>query len=324
MSRIIPTLPVPMHPTHSILDSTKIKAYMECPRQFFYEYVLGWRSIRPNNHLVFGKALHIALEHLLLNNYSPTVALEAYELFLSTYREVFPKETDEIYLPKTPERFLYLLKQYIHEYSDDLQKYEVYKTELGGTIFLSPDHEVVWKMDSILYKKQTGLYSSLEHKSTQSNFIPKSYALDFAMGPQVGTYTHVLNSLLNPTDVDCVEINCLCFKRTKEPSFILERFPIHMSDTQMYVWLENMKSIIDEIYNDYNNLSLASPSDPSLKPFRCNGLSCSNWGRVCQYNDLCTSWPNPLQHLHQRPISMGIDFWNPLEEELREVYTGLK
>ena len=89
-------LPIPSSPTHRIVDGSKLKRFMECPRAFFYEYLLGWRSERPNNHLVFGTAFHEALEHILLNGYTRAIADDAFEKFLTSYRTVFEPHTDEL------------------------------------------------------------------------------------------------------------------------------------------------------------------------------------------------------------------------------------
>ena len=83
-----------------VLDSTKIKAYLECPRKFFYEYVVGWRSIEPNIHLEFGKAWHLAMEHLLVKGYEDEELVQAYTLFHNHYRKYFPEVMDDVYAPK--------------------------------------------------------------------------------------------------------------------------------------------------------------------------------------------------------------------------------
>lgn len=318
---IVPTLPVPSNPSHSILDATKIQSYQECPRRFFFEYVLGWRSSRPSNHLVFGQAVHRALEHIILNGYTAKAVVEAYDLFMNCYRAKFPESTDEIFSPKTPARFLDMITMYCNKYRDDLEIYEVYKTELGGTISLGPDHKMAWKMDTIMYNRERQNYFSLEHKTSSGNYIPQNYAVQFEMGIQAGTYTHVLNSLFPPEDVYGVIINCMCFKKTVQPQYLLERFPIPMSNVQMYNWVENTKAWIDQIYTDYAALANVQPDQPHMKCFRQNGKSCTNWSRVCEFYNLCTSWNNPVAHQKEIPMSMEISFWNPLEEELREVLT---
>ena len=69
--------PVPVSDCWSVLDPSKIKTFKQCPRQFFYEHVLGWRSKEPNLHLVFGEAWHQALEHLFNNGMSSNKIAEA-------------------------------------------------------------------------------------------------------------------------------------------------------------------------------------------------------------------------------------------------------
>jgi hypothetical protein len=304
-----------------VLDSTKLQNFQDCPRMFFYEYVYGWRSARPNNHLHFGKAVHLALEHIIRHGYRVEVVMEALDLFNDEYRAMFPESTDPIFSPKTPGRFFDLLILYLRKYADDLDKYEVYKTEFGGTVHLSPTHVLAFKMDTILQDRETGLYCSLEHKTKGGNYIPDSYRYEHEMGIQCGTYTHVLNSLFPPAEVSGVIINCLCFKKTKQPDYILERFPIQLSNSQMYVWLENTKNWMDKIHTEFKRLAESSPSDPIMKCFPLNGRNCTNWGRSCFYIDLCKSWQNPIQHQDRMPVDMQVEFWNPLEEDLREVLT---
>lgn len=246
--------------------------------------------------------------------------MTAMEMFNSEYRSKFPDTTDEIFTPKTPQRFFDMMILYLKEYYNDHSRYDVYKTEIGGTIMLSDVHKMAFKMDTILYDKAKRKYFSLEHK-TKGGYINDIYIYDFLLSTQVGTYTHVLNCLFNPDDVDGVMINCLCLKKTKAPSFDFRRFPAFLSNSQMLVWMENTKMWLDEIEKNFEILSNTSHDDPIMKCFPLNGRSCTSWNRICQYHDLCTSWQNPTRHESQIPLDMEINFWNPLEEDLTEVMT---
>ena len=315
------SLPVLYHPSMDILDSTKLQTYQSCPRLFFYEYILGWRSSRPNNHLHFGKCLHLALEHIIMNDYTTDSVVEALDLFNEEYRMEFPEATDDIYKPKIPKNFFDCLIKYIKQYSDDPIIYEVYKTEFGGTISLDDSHKLAFKMDTVLRKRSTGKYCSLEHKSKGGNYIGDNYIFEHLMGIQCGTYTHVLNTLVPPEDVEGVIINCLCFKKTKIPDYILQRFPIHLNNSQMYSWLLNTISWMDRIYSDFQHLSATRVEDDVMTAFPRNGRSCCNWGRTCAFLDLCLHVNNPLQIQNRIPVDMKVEFWNPLEEDLRETLT---
>lgn len=319
---ILPLLPIPHHPSQEVLDSTKLQGYQDCPRRFFYEYLLGWRNARPNNHLHFGKAVHLAFEHIIREGYTGDSVIKALEIFNTEYRGAFPPETDPIFTPKTPDRFFDLLIEYLKKYADDPLRYEVYKTEFGGTISLSPTHELAFKMDTILFDRETQLYTSLEHKTKGSNYISDNYPIEHEMGIQCGTYTHVLNCLFPPEEVGGVIINCLCFKKTKKPEFILQRFPIMLSNNQMNIWLENTIAWMDRIYLDLIRLSETKESADVMTAFPCNGRNCTNYNSTCPYILMCRNWANPLQHLHQMPVDCVVDLWNPLlEEGLREILT---
>lgn len=319
-------LPIPYHPSQDILDSTKIQAYQSCPRMFFYEYMLGWRSAYPSNHLHFGKCVHLAMEHIILHEYSGKSVIEALEIFNNEYRHLFPESTDAIYSPKTPGRFFDCLLMYLKQWSTDKGQYEVYKTEFGGTVSLGENYKVAFKMDTILRDRYSGLYCSLEHKTAGGNYVNSNYDLQHEMGIQCGTYTHVLNCIFPPEQVSGVIINLLQFKKTKDHlyksvDFILQRFPINLSNARMYDWMENTKEWIDKIEADKRTLLVSSDSDDRLRCFSKNGRSCTNYNRACTYVDLCRAWSNPLQHLDRMPNDLKIDFWNPLEEDLREVMT---
>lgn len=43
-------------------DSTSLGLFKECPRKYYYEIILGWRSPGMNVHLTFGLGYHAALE----------------------------------------------------------------------------------------------------------------------------------------------------------------------------------------------------------------------------------------------------------------------
>jgi len=275
------TLPVPYHPSMDVQDSTKIQCYQDCPRMYFYEYVLGWRSARPNNHLHFGKAVHLAMEHIILNGYRTESVIEALDIFNNEYRQAFPESTDTIFSPKTPGRFFDMLILYLRKYSNDLTRYKVYKTEFGGTVSLGGDYSIAFKMDTVLQDLETGLFCSLEHKTKGGNYIDANYVYEHMMNIQCGTYTHVLNCLFPPQEVSGIIINCMCFKKTKVPEYILQRFPINLSNAQMYVWMENVKNWLDLIQSDFERLSVSHSGQDILKAFPLNGRNCCNWGRTC-------------------------------------------
>ena len=149
--------PVPVSPTWGIQDGSKIKAYQECARKYFYEYVLGWRSTYPSNHLIFGSAWHEALAHLYDNGFTAEDANVAFrDLFLPYYRQFIDPGDDDLYHPKTPERALLALAYYAAVHRHDLSENDILEydgkklIEIGGQVSISNEYTVAFKQDTIM------------------------------------------------------------------------------------------------------------------------------------------------------------------------------
>ena len=182
------------HETWSVIDSTKIQTALDCERKFFYNYILGWQSTAPNNHLVFGSAWHVAMEHMLLHGYEAHHVKDAYNKFLEEYRKDFDKDTDDQFAPKDPDNALSALVGYAVEHEDDHEKYEVLFTETSGTVLLTEDDIIYFKTDSILReRKGERRYLSMEHKT--GSRTGRVWEDQWLLKTQVGTYNHVLNCM---------------------------------------------------------------------------------------------------------------------------------
>jgi hypothetical protein len=323
---------IPFDSSWNVVDSTKVKTLVSCPRRYFYEYVLGWRPDVPSNHLVFGSSVHLALEYLLLHDYSQASVLAAYDLFLSDYRKTFGPEMDDVYAPKTPQNFFAVLGKYAQEYRRDLVDYDVLYTEIAGTISVDDGVDLAFRMDSVNRHKRTGLVGSWEHKTASSTYF---WAEQWPLSVQVGTYTHVLNCLFPAEEVDCVEMNALVLLNRKRnwdellttgknvkylPPYEFLRCKVPRSNEQMAVWHWNLLYYLTQLQHYFELLASASDSDTILTTFPMRTDSCTTYGKLCPYYDFCCAWPNPLQRCQEPPIGLAIDFWNPLEKEAKHEF----
>lgn len=309
-------LPIPDKPTHHIIDSSKLNCYMECPRKFFYEYMLGWRSERPNNHLVFGTAWHEAMEYLLLNDYSHNSILAAFAAFEKNYRQTLSDpENDEVFWPKTPDRAFECLAEYATRYHDDLSKFEVLFTEIAFTVQMDETRFLYGRMDSVLRRKADNLICSLEHKTGSSL---KRWAEQFHMCMQGGTYSHALMCLYGFDRVGPIIFNGSIFKKTKgtrgATKFDFHREPVKKSKAQMQVWHTNTLYWMDQLEREYQLLEQSSANDDVMIAFPLNTTNCTKWFG-CQNKDFCNSWKNPLAKCFQPPLGMIEDHWDPTAED---------
>lgn len=311
MSLLDQRFPIPYHPTWEILDPSKIQTFLDCERQFFYQYILGWKQDRMDNHLHFGISWHKAMEFLLRHGYDQKNIMGAYLAFEKEYRKVFPKDTDYLMNQKTPDRALQALVEYATKYRADLDDYEVLFTEVGGTVPLFGDLVLYYRMDSILRERRTKLIVSLEHKTAGSEW---NWDIQWPLSIQVGTYTHALYCFFPPEEVKGVIINGAVFKKTKAPSFAFPRAPVYKTQEQMQGWLQHTQLRAKQVLTEYEILSSCSADDLVLDAFPLRPVSCTKYFG-CPYHAFCTAWQNPLQHCEDVPMGFIQEFWDPRKDE---------
>jgi len=310
MIQIPVTLPVPKHPTMEIVDSSKIQAFQDCPRGFFFSYVLGLRPDRPNVHLDFGSAWHDAMEEMLLRKkYDETAIAFAYRRFLNTYREAFPDPvTDPDNAPKNPEYAFNALRQYAEMYRSD--NFNVLYTETAGMVPISEKRKLVVKLDSIVEDLNDGKINSMEHKTTGYNSSSWREKWNYML--QIESYTHLLYSLYPEDQVGKVIINGACFTKTR--GFDGIRIPVYKSKKQMAAFLWNVNHWIDMIEWNYQQLAETKPEDPVMPAFPINCSSCSKYG--CRMGGICSTFPNPIRFAEEGIAGYKVDFWDPLRGNL--------
>lgn len=311
-----------LNPATKIIDSSKIKDFIMCERYYFFRHILGWEPDAPNNHLSFGSAWHEAMEHLLLNGYTPKSIMDAHEKLLIRYREDFGPETDEWYAPKTPDNALIVLIEYCKRYLAD--KFKVHYTEISGKVMLDERRHIYFKMDSICESPE-GLIFSLEHKTGSSDYM---WELQWPLAVQPGVYSHVLYCLYPVEKVGGIYMNAAFFKKAKkgweqaregkpltvQPPYDFLRYPVRKTPDQMNAWHTNLCHHLDMLEWNMERLADCSDSDAVLNAFHCRADNCNHYGRVCEFHDFCSTWSNPLRKAHTPPIGYNERFWDPTVE----------
>lgn len=303
---------VPYHKTWDIHDSTKLNTFLECPRKYFYEYVLGWRPEGTSHDLVFGEAWHRAMECLLERGYTSDAIKEGFDRFLEYYHEHYPAGTGQEYFPKTPEKALEALVLYVAQYGDDLRKYEVLYTEVGGSVPIIDGASITFRFDALMRDKTTEEFFVLEHKTTKR--AGRTWVDQWALSIQVGTYTHALYCLYGHSKVYGVRVNGAVFK--KESEFI--RVPVKKTYNSMRVWYNTVQDTILRIIGEFEDLSESKVHGQVLSAFPLNPTACTKyWG--CPYFDLCVSWANPLRHCAEVPMGYEEFRWDPSDREAKTI-----
>jgi len=303
--------------SQNVIDSSKIVDYMRCPRYFFFRHILGWRTESPNNHLVFGTAWHLAMEHLLLHGYGDKAIIDAFNLFLEEYRKTFTSETDELFAPKTPDNAFLVLAKYAQHYDGELEDLDVLYTEIAGSVAVDETHSLAFRMDSIIRNNVTGRVFSREHKTGSRLWM---WDEQWLLGIQPATYSHVLYCLYPRDEVDCVEMNgCFFIKRKKDP-YDFHRYEVRKRKDQMQVWMDTVRYYLWEIDREYEMLEDYDETQEVLPVFPMRPTNCIDYGRVCEYQDFCLAWSNPLRRMYEPPIGFVKEYWDPMEREAKHKF----
>lgn len=293
-------------PSWKIIDATKLKAFSECPRSYFYEYILGWRSENPSIHLEFGTAWHLAMEYLLTHDYSAQSVQAAWALLNTHYRKYFPPHMDEVNAPKNPANALTALMDYCTKYKDDWRDQKVLYTEIAGTVMMDETRLIHFRMDSIIEKG--GMVGSREHKTGST--LSRQWIDQWSLAIQTWVYNHVLYSMFPKDKVSGVEINGT-FLQKKENKY--QRVPARRSLPMMQVGYWDALHWFFEIEREMGRLEECNESDPILFCFPQNPSHCTSYFG-CRYMDYCMAWPNPLQKCDQVPLGLKIEYWNPAND----------
>jgi len=308
--------PIPYNPLWNRVDPSKVEVWLSCPRLYFFQHVLGWKTTKPNNHLAFGTAMHLALEHMLNNKdrgYGRDVIIEAFDAFLTSYRsEGFSEEADELYTPKTPANMLQALIYYAGRWEKEDKNLDVLYTEVSGSVPISSNRSITYKIDAIVQDQRTGNIFTLEHKS--GSRITRQWEDKWALHNQPCAYTHVLYSLFDPKLVKGVKINGIHFIKRKTNPVEFIRLPCWKRPSQMGAWLWEINNIFDEMKFEFIRFSKCSPDDSILKAFPKNPESCTKYFG-CPFHDFCCAWSNPLSRADEVPHGYEVSHWDPMAVE---------
>lgn len=312
---IAPVNMIEPHETWNIIDSTKLETFKECPRMFFYKYVLGWEPEFTSHDLVFGQAWHIAMEYLLLHGYGMEQVINAHELFATHYERHFPIEVQGDLEPKSSAGALLALTHYAARYGAEDSLLRVHYTEIAGTISVLKGRILHFRMDTVAEDQQHGVFS-LEHKTTKT--LERTFVDKWSLHNQPNLYTHVLYCLFPTDSVYGVIINGTALykqgPRTKKPPAEFKRVPCRRTPEMMNVWIHNLDRWLDDLYDEYNRLMSTEDSADFMSAFKQNDASCTHyWG--CQYHDFCIGWANPVQYCNDVPSGFVKRYWDPSNPE---------
>lgn len=321
-----------LNPKVWVIDSTKMGTYMDCPRKFLFEHVLGWSTEEPSYHLTFGIAWHEAMEVLINSRkdrdkpgYDSDVVPAAFDAFMASFRERCEERNDELYAPKTPDNAARALDQYIrHFYQDNFKPIYV---EISGSVPVSAGRHgslpFFYRIDAVV-EDARGTYF-MEHKTSSRGGV--TWQAEWVQALQPGLYMHVLRAIGLENAFGVINgaflRNAPKLKKNGEPyagsrdnEFL--RVIIKKSNSQMHEWFLTLEHWLERLFDDLEKLAYTPEhhvlDQEVLVTFPKQPRSCTKYG-ICPYFDICTASPNPVawESAHQLPTGYVHRFWDPRE-----------
>lgn len=256
------------------LSHSRARKFLSCPRSFQYLYVLGREGRDTAPELSYGNAWHALMEARWKGLPTPRVYDPAAKL---------GKHEEQVLLTS--------LAQYNELYP---MTQDVIECEVEHDIELIPGHNLRCRFDALV--RDNGRVYLVEHKTTSSDIGPGSYYWErLALDQQVSWYYLAAQSL--GYDVAGVIYDVLrkpalrkgkneaqfsftsrcCEAITSEPSKYFARETVTRTKGDLEKAKENFAAIVDMI-----NLG-AYPQNPS---------SCFQFGRRCEYHEVCVGCAN--------------------------------
>jgi len=305
------------------LDSSKMGDYMRCPRYYFYRHVVGWQQAWPNLDLIFGEAWHILREHMIIHGDTRESIEAGMVKFIDCYRKSFSELTDLDHQAKSPGNALLAVMEYRQEYGEFGKEFKLLHingkpaTEIYGTVPISNDRVIHFKIDAILQRVRDNMLVIMDHK-TSGNDNPV-YDAVWNVCNQFSIYYHAANCMagmfdMTPNDIYGLIVDKAILRKPKAEKgkgnkFI--RIPIRKSIPIINEWLWTVNRWYDLIEHDVEKLQTCKPEDHVMECFQKNDKGCIAYNKKCPYYDFCIGWANPLSRVDTCQDGFVVDFWDP-------------
>lgn len=301
--------PITLDPTFNVIDSSKLDTYTSCPRKFFYTYVLGWQSERPNVHLIFGSALHKAIEIFKLDGYSLESIDKAMEAFKDIYYREFSPITDLERAPKNPQNAEVALTEYIAQYAIEDSDTEVLEVEKCYPVLIN-ESRVLWgKVDSINRNSKGQVFTDdVKTSSRKDAWWYDQWELRF----QFYTYLHILYSRYGFNEVKGLRVDGFIMRKKDNE---LLRHWVNKNPDQMEDWLWEVNEVYERLERDFLLLSRTKKEDKVMSAFPRHRNACISYMQLCPFHSICGAYRNPTQFEHLVPSGMQVKFWDPRVDE---------
>jgi hypothetical protein len=305
------------------IDYSSLSTYLDCPRKFFFQYILHMRSRVKSIDLVFGSAWHYGLEitYRAIMNGAKLSTIDATEMSRKAFNlywliEGEPHFPDnDIIFPKSPGHAANMFHEYWMSFLTEDSERKIVGVEIPFSLHLDDDlPSYIGRKDLAWIEKDQ--LSVVDHKTTKS--ISAITLPGFQSSMQSAGYITAGKLYFDKLPRMIYNV-ALCQKSR----IGFERFVVMLRDAACDRFLDDlmyhMQGILNELdtleddLNAHKESKLYNPT--SFK--RCPGYACTQYFRLCPYFDLCQMRNNPLLWMEKPPTGYAIEEWHPEDHDAK-------
>ena len=308
-------------------DNTRVAAYSECERKFYFRHVRNWVSDGVSLPLAFGLSWHSAMDVVWPNIDVPTEKLAnlALAAFEQTWQEAGLPLAENASIEeldgwgyRNPGTAFEMIVCYIEIRRPYIQECEILAVEKPFAAAIrtdDPDLFYIGRIDKVVRKD--GRIKGIEHKTSslykKDGPFRADFIDDFSPNNQIDGYTHGLN--MNYQQVDMILVDAVLVHKTIHDAF--KFIPVKRATAHLDAWLWEVNDRIDKIEADklrllsYREWARVEGRHASYLPaFPKQPSECIGRYGHCPYLDLCKMEPNPetIEHV---PDGFKVEKWEP-------------
>lgn len=270
----------------------------QCPRKFYLEKVVGLKSNITSPPLIYGSAIHKAVEFFYNNIGSETLSFDevkagSIQEFVNYWTQ-YPVLGDE---KRTLEGGITTINKYCDTYRDDVTEFEESDIEGSQWVPMPNGTMLLMKLDRVA---QQGDSVGVVDTKTSSWPLTSYFFSRFEQDTQVSLYYYGMQELVGRCDF--IMIDGILVPH-KEGGFARRNF--FRTDFQIEEALNSYCRVTDAIMygiglaDGYSPEELMNPKHPAFQYFHQNQSRCSDYGGC--------NWKSPCIHGMDHP-AIGTDF----------------
>jgi hypothetical protein len=301
-----------------LYDNTRISAFRQCPRKYYFRHVRDWRPAEPAIGPTFGIAWHKAMDTVWMYHSLPKE--ELISIAIDSWRaemKEFPIDSPEFALEyiQNEGTLREMLDNYIVARRNLLAEIQLIHAERPFAVPLDETGKLfyVGRLDKV-FKRGEKIYV-IDHKTTsqykKDGGFRTTWIESFGVDSQIDGYLYAAH-LLYGEQFKGVWVDGALVHKTVHDKFII--IPIERQFAMLDQWLAEIRVVITTIEAHLTVRERFRQLDtPELGGFfPRNSNSCWHYG-LCTYYDICRFIPNP-EEIREVPKGFIVEKWEPFNE----------